>query len=233
MEERVQTATGDKSVYIVQIPKDRIFNVPPPEHADIVDRHQNEKKPNRGASNIFLTPHCFSYIFGVSMLIGVIVGIIIIVAHVIIQPKVPIISIKNLESNTLAEFDVTYAVKDDGKMSMSPNGNGEAHLMYKNTEIGSGRFSGVKIGSGQSKTGNLKVKGVKKDKLPAVVKTSMGDKKGKHPISVWLTMRIPVVMSASGVHTQNKEIDVNCNMSFSSLGAKNGLTSQRCKAKFS
>ncbi|CAN1337978.1 NDR1/HIN1-like protein 13 [Linum perenne] len=225
--------------YIVQVPKDQTFSVPPPEHANIIEQYkkENEKKSIKGSNDGCCSPHCFSYMFGALMVIGMIVGLSIGLAHALIQPKLPIISIKSLHVNnpklSIVEFDATITVKDDGKMSISPNGNGDVTLMYKNIEIGSGKLHELRVGSGELKTVFLRLKaGLDKKKFPTVLNASMSDKKGKSPISVWLTMRIPVVMSVSGIMSQNKEIDVNCNLSVTSLGANKGVTSQKCQAKF-
>ncbi|CAI0429208.1 unnamed protein product [Linum tenue] len=225
-------AIEPETTYVIQIPKDQIFAVPPPEHAKIVERHRNEKKSSSQKSAC-CSSRCMSYTFAIVILIGIIIGVSIAIAHALIKPKLPIFNIQRLNSKESTGFNVALTVKDDGKMSISPDGNGETTLMYKNIEIGSGRFPGLRVGSGQTKAISLQLKGIGKGKMPTAVKESMADKKGKAPISLSLVMRIPVVMSASGVKSQSKEVNINCKLKVRSLGVSQSVTSQKCQGKFS
>ncbi|CAN0864446.1 NDR1/HIN1-like protein 13 [Linum grandiflorum] len=223
--------------YIVQIPKDQIFSVPPPEHAKIVERYREEKNSGKGsAGNGCCSSRCLAYTLCFFILIGAIIGASIGIKRALIKPKLPIIKIKsfNVKRNggKLPQFDVVVMVKNDGRMRISPDGNGDASLMYKTIEIESGRIPGLRVGSGGSKSISLRLKASKKRKLPKAVKASVADKKGKKPISVELVMRIPVVMSASGVKSQSKEIDVNCKLRVRSLGSNKGIMSQKCVLNF-
>ncbi|CAN1814871.1 NDR1/HIN1-like protein 13 [Linum perenne] len=222
--------------YIVQMPKDQIFNIPPPEHAKIVEQHRDAKSSGKATGNGCCTPRCLAYTFGFFIVIGAIIGISISINHALIKPKLPIIKVKSLNMKNnggkLAQFDVVVTVKDDGRMNISPDGNGDATLMYKTGDIAYGRFPGLKLGSGASKSVSLRLKSSKKTKFPKAVKASMADKKGKNPISVGLVMRIPVVLSASGVKSQSKEIDVHCKLRVKSLGSNKGIMSQECELHF-
>ncbi|CAL1408909.1 unnamed protein product [Linum trigynum] len=222
-----------RTTYVIQIPKDQIFAVPPPEHAKIVERHRNEKKSSSQTTSACCSSRCVSWTIAAFVVIAAIVEVSFAIAHALIQPKPPVILINRLNAKNLTSFNVAVTVKDDGKMGISPDGNGDVTLMYRNVEIGSGRFPGVRVGVGQTKAVGLRLKWVGKGKMPTAVKASVADKKGKAPVSLSLMMRIPVVMSASGVKSRSKEIDVNCKLRVSSLGAIRGVvTSQKCQVKF-
>ncbi|PIN26757.1 hypothetical protein CDL12_00476 [Handroanthus impetiginosus] len=120
--------------YVVQIPRDQIYRIPPPEHARIVEDHtRNSTLKNKSPRNTF-------FLIALPVLL---VGLIAVIAVLAIRatlynPTSPEFAVTSFQGKN-SEYDVTLRVKSTNpRMSVSLQGGGQASLYFKNQKIGKG-----------------------------------------------------------------------------------------------
>ncbi|OAY35860.1 NDR1/HIN1-like protein 13 [Manihot esculenta] len=219
--------------YVVQIPKEHIFNVPPPENAIIAERYRNPEKKKNSNGN------CTLCVVITLLVVAALVGLIVGVVHIASKPKTPVFSVvhvgvKNPPSsshknarNTI--YEITLKAKNRNKKTetiySSPGG---ITLLYNGNKIGAGKSPRFDQPAGSSTKVGLTLKS-SKGSLPEDITRSIKDKKGKRHVSLVLKMnKVPVKMKS-----WSKAINIICNLKVSSLGASgNNVVSQRCQTKF-
>ncbi|XP_075481371.1 NDR1/HIN1-like protein 13 [Primulina tabacum] len=152
MEERdVPPPANDPGTYVVQIPRNQVYRIPPPENARIVEQHTRnfpQKSRKCGFSRIIC------WLLLILILLGIVAGIALLVLRATLyNPKSPEFELtqfhsKNLEqplpNKTLShtrppEYDITlHATNPNGRMSFSFLGAGKSSLVFKNKKIGHG-----------------------------------------------------------------------------------------------
>ncbi|KAL2521614.1 hydroxyproline-rich glycoprotein family protein [Forsythia ovata] len=141
----------NSETYIVQIPRDQVYRVPPPENAKIVENHRRpshdqKKKTNFGGS-------CWWIILAFAI-IALTVGISVGVVRALYNPKYPTFSVKQIHVKNLEQFingghhgsghspeyDITLqAHNPNDRMDVSYKGAaGKASLEFKKQKIAQG-----------------------------------------------------------------------------------------------
>ncbi|KAG5241784.1 hypothetical protein OIU76_024943 [Salix suchowensis] len=226
----------ESETYIVQIPKDQIFSIPPTENAAIAERHRlPQKKEQRSCCNRWLC------IIVTLILLALIIGTIILTCRFLFTPKAPLFTVANLivknppstRNKSNPGYQITFETKNpNGRMSISYGSEGDATLEYKNHKIGTGKFPKLDHDADSLTNFKLDLKGTK-GALPDDVERSIEDRKGKKHVSLSIEMDIPIKMKVLGwLKSSSKEINVVCTFNVSSLGAGKAVLSQKCQSKF-
>ncbi|KAG8383504.1 hypothetical protein BUALT_Bualt04G0020300 [Buddleja alternifolia] len=126
------------STYIVQIPRDQVYRVPPPENARIVEEYHTRNPPEKQKRFRGI----FFYVVIPVVLICILAGIsIAIVRAALYSPKSPKLTVTQIQAKNLhsPEYDVTLrASNPNPRMSVTYRGPGTASLVFKNEKIGNG-----------------------------------------------------------------------------------------------
>lgn len=144
MEER-PPASAPLETYVVQVPRDQIYRVPPPEHALKIEEHKRNSL-NQNANRRSLICSLVIPILLIAALVGVAILTVRATLYAPTPPEFAVTGIqgKDLEQRRTPEFKATVQAKNrNARMSVVYKGGGEATLFFKNREIGRG-----KIGSG-------------------------------------------------------------------------------------
>lgn len=226
----------ESETYVVQIPKEQVFSVPPPENAIIAERYRYHH-PDKESSC------CKRLLCAVITLIvlGIIIGAIIGIFHLVHKPKVPVFSVdqvnvKNPPSSshktTHLGYEITFKANNPNKrMRIAYSSDGDATLWYRNHKIGTGKFPGLDQEAGKSTNVRL-ILTRSNGALPSDIESSIQDKKGKQHVSLSLKMNVPIKMNAGSLKLWSKVIGVVCNFKVSSLGAAGKhVLSQQCQTK--
>lgn len=94
----VSSTRDDKSniqphaTYIIQIPKDQIYRVPPPENAEIVERYRNPVLTDQRGRR-----RCVYWFLSIFFVVAFLVSVIVCVNHFTLRPKNPTFSVKHLD----------------------------------------------------------------------------------------------------------------------------------------
>ncbi|KDP46860.1 hypothetical protein JCGZ_24069 [Jatropha curcas] len=228
IQERSKPLAIESETYVVQIPKDQIFSVPPPEHAIIAERHRNpEKEDNTGRRS------CLICVLITLTVLAVLMCLILGILRILYNPKAPRFSIVQVHVENISSKQLRYEMKlkvknKNKKMKNIYRSDGDAILLYKSYKIGTGKPPQFVQAAGSLTNIGFGISGKKNGSLAKEIEKSIGDRKGKRHVALVLKMNVPVKMKSS-----KKVINVVCNFKVSSLGASGrNVLSQRCQTKF-
>ncbi|KAL3630200.1 hypothetical protein CASFOL_023184 [Castilleja foliolosa] len=217
--------------YVVQIPRDQIHRVPPPEHARIVESHHN-RLANNPAKHHRKT---FCYATVISILLVSLAIITIVAIRATLYNPMPLaftvvrVQAKNLENasknHKRPEFDVTLRAENPNKrLSVSyKGGSEEASLVYKNKKIGQGKIRPT-VGDDLlvMMAGNAAA-------LSPEIEKSLN---GTMEKSMTMMMEVVIEMK-SWVRNESKNLKISCDFKVkNSLANNNKISFQECLTEF-
>ncbi|GKV25355.1 hypothetical protein SLEP1_g34806 [Rubroshorea leprosula] len=233
---QLSSASGHRlETYVVQVPKDQIYRVPPPENARIVEEHRN-----RLPSPTKKTPWRKYLLWAAIILvvIGVIVGVSLTALYLSFTPKSPAFSItqltvKNSSDDGPPKYNLALKVQNTNeKLGVQYGSTDEASLIYWKQTLATGSFPAMHQDAGNSTVIHLTLLGAE-GRLPRDVEKSIGDKKPSHQISLGLKFNSPLVMNNWVLRMWTRNMDVTCTFRVSMMGAGSKVLSQNCQTKLS
>ncbi|GMI67954.1 hypothetical protein like AT2G22180 [Hibiscus trionum] len=224
------------ATYVVQVPKDQIYRVPPPENASIVKRHREAAKAKGDRSKANFSTFLLWFVI-VLLLIGVIVGGTLTAVYFTYTPVAPRFSVTKLhvkqqKQGSPPTYDVTLKAKNrNEKMGVQYKSDEDgANLIFWTKNLGFGDFPGLKQEPGDSSNVNIKIHGLKGRTVPPNVQKSISDKNTKRQISLKLKLESPLVFNVWVLKLWKKDLDVNCEFRVSTMAQGTKILSQKCKA---
>ncbi|GAB4847298.1 hypothetical protein Ancab_026342 [Ancistrocladus abbreviatus] len=223
--------------YVIQIPKDQIYRVPPPENAQIVERYRNPEGKTRSPRSRCI---CCTILF--IAVVGLFAGIIYGVYSLTLNPKTPNFGIKHVvprqtnssSHNSSLSFDILLEVTNPNKVNNVGIKEGQVSLLFKGHEIGRGKFPVLEQGGKEVDEADLAITGTTKGKVPEEIEESMkgsSDKsktKKKKDVSLSLKMEVSVKLK-TWMSTKSKDLTVTCDFVMSSLSKDADIKSQKCE----
>jgi hypothetical protein len=225
--------------YVIQVPKDQIYRIPPPENALIAERlrkpgKRNKKKSRRCSFCLLLT--------GVILVVLALIGIAIATLYFVFNPKGPSFSVvqalvKNPKSSSTHKhsqpgYEISLRVKNPNEfMGIYYRSGGVATLSFKGKKIAKGKFPR----SYQDMKKSTKIKVVLKGSnttLPRQIDKSVKDKKSKLPIFLALNVKFQVKMKLGTIKTWIIDTDVACKFKVRKLGMGTKILWQKCQTEF-
>lgn len=228
------------STYVVQVPKDQIYRVPPPENAGIVERHREAAK-TKGKQSKGKCSRYFICIAVVLLVIGILVCGAIAAVYFIFTPKAPNFTVSKLhvkqqKQSSPPTYDVTLKAKNPNEqmgIDYKPDEDG-ATLTFWTKNLGYGAVPGLQQNPGDvSSTFAIKIRGLKAKAVPPNVQKSIRDKKTKRQISLKLKIESPLVFNIWFLKLWKKDMTVNCAFRVSTMAEGSKILSQNCKTKLS
>ncbi|TYI89212.1 hypothetical protein E1A91_D03G039100v1 [Gossypium mustelinum] len=228
------------ATYVVQVPKDQIYRVPPPENAGIVERHReaakNKGKNSKGKCSRYLI--CIAIVL---LVIGVLVSGAIAAVYFIFTPKAPNFTVSKLhvkqqKQGSPPTYDVTLKAKNPNeKMGIHYKSDEDgATLTFWTKNLGFGDFPGLEQKPGDdSSIFAIKIRALKTKAVPPNVQKSISDKKTKRQISLKLKFESPLVFNVWFLKLWKKDMTVNCAFRVSTMAQGTKILSQNCKTKLS
>ncbi|KAE8655862.1 Haloacid dehalogenase-like hydrolase (HAD) superfamily protein [Hibiscus syriacus] len=227
------------ATYVVQVPKDQIYRVPPPENAAFVERHRKAAKAGGKKSkwNCSIFMIWFLIVF---LLLCVIVGGTLTAIHFTFTPLAPRFSVtkllvKQTKQGIPPTYDITLKAKNlNEKMGIEYKSDEDgASLIFWTKNLGFGNFPDLKQNVGDSNNVNIKIRGLKGKQVPTIIQKSISDKKTKRQISLKLKLESPLLFNVWILKLWKKDLDVNCDFRVSTMGQGTKILSQKCKTKLS
>ncbi|KAL6575978.1 hypothetical protein OROHE_000449 [Orobanche hederae] len=231
--------SSDLETYVVQIPRDQIYRIPPPEHARIVERHLN-----RGSNNpakTFRRTLCWAAAIPIILIAAAVVAVFAIRAT-LYNPTPPVFAVariqaKNLEHpsnpHRLPGFNLTLRAENpNARLSVSyGGGTGEASLVYRNHKIGQGKIrSTIKQDpGGEAIDFPVALVGNGAALSPEIEKGLINESTEKA-----MAMKIEVAIEMSSwVRNERKNIKISCDFRVKNLLTnKNKISFQECRTEF-
>jgi len=215
------------STYVVQVPKDQIYRVPPPENARIAEQHRSSppKEKNR------MCCWCFVFIFfiAVVILIGVVLGSLF---FIVLTPEDPKFSIQrfHLQTKPHSQYKITL-------QAQNPNSNvdilykgGDISLSLKRQKIASGAYPTFSQSNQNSTKFEVTLKG-STTKLPKEVEESVTNDKRKVHVTFTLLIHVQAQMKMGLLHSGSMKYDVSCQVTVDTLAKTTRVVSQQCQTK--
>lgn len=217
--------------YVVQVPKDQVYRVPPPENAVIAERHRNPKIHKRSCS-------CCLCVLIIIIALVVVVGLIVGVSYIVLKPNDPNFNIEHVvvknpaSNNSHPDYTITLKAENpNGISSISYEKGGDASLSFKEHKLATGNYPTFNQAYKNSKVFDIVLHG-SKTALPKEIDESLKSKKSNVHISLSLSMnnvQIKFVIAEMTIAT--KKIDVSCNLTVDSLAKETRVLSQECNTK--
>ncbi|KAL8476148.1 hypothetical protein ACS0TY_028711 [Phlomoides rotata] len=215
--------------YVVQVPRDQIYRVPPPEHALKIEEHtrnsENQEANRQSRISSIAIP---------IVLISVLAVIAIItVRATVYRPTAPEFTVTGIQGKGLAngrspEFKITIQARSrNTRLSASYKGAGETALLFKNKEIGQGRIGSAAVEEGTGGVAELAMvlAGNAAAMTPEMKKSLTDDKEKSMEVNVELTVEMK-----SWMRNQSMDMMISCDFRVrNSLMNVTQISFQECK----
>lgn len=207
------------ATYVVQIPKDQIYRVPPPENALIVQQYLNPPVKKRRCSGLL-------WVLIILLILALVIGITLGALYFFLKPTSPEFSIARVrvkdQNSTSPTYEISLQAKNRNEMLGVCEGSGDASLSFKQKNIASGGFPA-------SCQGN---KGSSDLELVLVGEKGLKDSKSANgPVSLDLMVKASMQGKLWALNTKSSDMEVACNFRVSTLGTGTKVLSQECRTK--
>ncbi|KAI3977081.1 hypothetical protein MKX01_004056 [Papaver californicum] len=232
--------------YVVQIPKDQIYRIPPPENAQRFENYTRKgKKKNR--------PSCcccgLFWILSIIIFLGFLAAIASGIFYIVVRPKslqysVEIFSIKGLDGNLTSassssslklspEFDITVKSQNpNGKISFFYYMEGsEVTVSYSNVRLSTGTFKTFYQPTNNATVIEMALKSNNGVKMSNETRTSLINQQELGNIPFILDLNVPVKVKVGSIKTWTITLKVHCDVSKNGLTVNSTLVSNKCGVK--
>ncbi|KAJ1406833.1 Late embryogenesis abundant protein [Sesbania bispinosa] len=215
--------------YVVQVPKDQIYRVPPPENARIAENYR--KTPQRETNR---TRCCCIVLITVFIAIIIFVGALLGgLFSIVLRPKDPRFSIQSfhVKNTTHPQYNITLQVYNpNSKVGVSYKEGGVVSLALKRKEIASGAYPSFFQAHHNTSEFAVSLKG-SSAKFPKEVDESMRNEKKKVHVAFSLTIDVQTKMEMGLLRSGTMKYDVTCQVTVDTLAKATKVLSQQCDAK--
>lgn len=233
-----QRSCFSSGTYIVQVPRDQVYRIPPRENATLLENYRRggeRAKSSSSSSSILLL------IVIIVLFIGAVLGSLLVIFLIYNNPSFSIehFLVKqrktNYKQNNYIEYDIRMKIRNPNKhVFISYQSNSNVILSFssskKKIELGSGKFPKLRQGSKDSAIVNITVHG-SRSQLPKEIEARMR-MHSKTKISLFLSMNVPVKFKVGIVNVKSKMIHVSCSFfvdRFNYKGAR--VLTQECTTR--
>lgn len=199
-----QQSCFSSGTYIVQVPRDQVYRIPPRENATLLE---NYRAKSSSSSSSILT-----FVFVIVLFIVAVLGSLLVIFLIY---KNPSFSIEHfLVRKNYIDYDIRMKIHNPNKyvfISYQSNSNvilSSSISSKKKIELGSGKFPKLHQGSKGSSIVNVTVHG-SRNQLPKEIAARMR-MHSKTKISLFLSMNVPVKFKVGIVKVKSKKIQVSC-----------------------
>ncbi|KDP22637.1 hypothetical protein JCGZ_15768 [Jatropha curcas] len=206
--------------YIVQIPKDQIYRIPPPENAEIFERHRKPEQSKR-RSSICSWFSCFIIIALIIIAVGLALGL----SFSFPEPKNPKFKIQrfvfvNSTSHSQPFYDIRLQVYNpNAKSDILYKKEGVISLFFKQQKLAAAKFPHFLQNDNTSTAKRILLKG----------SNTNWSSRTRGKVSLSLKMDIPVRMKISRFKTGDAVLAIACDLTVDKLGKGLKLVSEKCK----
>lgn len=219
--------------YVIQIPKDQVYRIPPPENAR---RFQNYSRRKYRRSKCGL---CLCSLLGSIVVLAILAGISAAVLYLVFRPESPNYSIDDIAikgiNTTASSAEISPAI-DVVLRAKNPNDNigifygkdSSVTVYYSDVELCNGAMPAFHQPSNNVTVFKTALTGPG-IKLTASMKKALRDseKKGKVPLK--LNMKAPVKFKVGSVKTWTLAVKFRCDVTVDKLTAEAKIVSKDCE----
>lgn len=217
--------------YVIQIPKDQVYRVPPPENAKRYEK-LSRRKPHRSACCC-----CLCWFIGILLTLILLLGIAAGVFYLVFRPEAPkysidSVSIKGFNLTSLAplspEFDVTVRADNrNDKIGIDYRTGSSVNVYYNDLRLCNGKLPVFYQGTNNVTVFVTALKGSGIE-LTSAVQKALLDGERKETVPFRLNLRAPVKIKVGSVKTWTITVKVNCDVTVNKLTANAKILSKNC-----
>lgn len=221
-----------KATYIVQVPKDQVFRVPPPENARLAEEYRN--KANAGGSSHSSIRLVIVFLVLLAIAIFCLCGVLIF--YFAANPGVPHVSVHSIvvknPTSSKPVFEIVMKAQNPSKsMDYRHKTGGKVELFHKGKKIASGDPPEFSIDHKDATEIKLSLRGSKAT-LPKEMVSSTTKRTTRDVFALSLSAEFPVKLGYGAFRTRRKELGIDCDLKMSKVGKEMHVKSQDCKAEF-
>ncbi|XP_060171305.1 NDR1/HIN1-like protein 13 [Lycium barbarum] len=229
--------------YVVQVPKDQIYRVPPPENALIVENHRNQNQQGRSSHSCCCSRRCICVVVAL-VVVGIIIGLVIGLNKLFTKHDDPQFSVKQIlvkkllknqrDKHPQYEYDVTIEAKNPNQRSRityNYKGDGDISLYFKQKKIGHGNFPDLDQEPESSNDFEVILGNKNVDKLPEDVERSMNSTNSKQRLSLSVSIDVLIKFKVWGISSKIKNIGASCSFSVNTMTKNSHVNNQKCLSK--
>ncbi|KAJ4840331.1 hypothetical protein Tsubulata_023745 [Turnera subulata] len=232
-------APTDHETYIVQVPKDQIYRVPPPENALIAARHKNPEQKKK-VKVCGLSP---AVCIGIFVAVLLVIALTVTLSILLRKPEHPEFKVQNVliknppskhsKDSIIPRYQIKLDVENPNEKSgVTYKGGGVATLSFKEQKIATGKFPGFDQDPAGTKRLDVPLKGSSKvSSLPKPIQKAIKGAGSKEGVELSLDMDIPVKMQLNAVKKGDANLKVSCIFKVDKLAKGSRILSQKCKTK--
>ncbi|KAL6649373.1 hypothetical protein ACP70R_013597 [Stipagrostis hirtigluma subsp. patula] len=225
--------------YVVQVRKDQIYRVPPPENAYLVERYRNERAGGGGKSRCAgASPACSPCLLrtlGALLATAVLVAAAVAISVGVLRPGVPSFSVDRLTVNNATrqhrtDYDFFLTAVNPNKMTALWYRDGKARLLHHGTTLASGDMGDPELGGEDATDFSVLLHGAKGGRAPKAVEKGLAGSKAA--VTLQLTVEVTVQVHVGALGFGVKRLAVDCEISAAGLRKYVHISSQKCKSRF-
>ncbi|RDX77835.1 NDR1/HIN1-like protein 13, partial [Mucuna pruriens] len=220
--------------YVIKIPKDQVYRVPPPENARRYDQYTSRKHRRSRCCC------CFCWLIGLFFILVVLLGIAAGVLYLVFRPEAPKYTIENIAISGInftspssvaaisPEFNVTVkADNPNDKIGIRYLKDSSAEVFYDEARLSNGALPAFYQPSNNVTvfatvlTGN----GIE---LRSEDRRALVDAQTKRKVPLTVRIRAPVKIKVGSVKTWKITVKVDCDVTMNELTAEAKIVSKRC-----
>ncbi|KAK7351174.1 hypothetical protein VNO77_10428 [Canavalia gladiata] len=221
----------DPGTYVVRVPKDQVYRVPPPENAEIAELHRSTPQKNTKRTRCWCVTCFIVVIIVILIIIGGILGGLF---SVVLKPKDPRFSIQHfnvLKGTPKPKYNITLqAHNPNSKVGIWYKEGGHVSLSLRPKEIASGSYPSFHQTPHDSTPFGVTLKASKAG-FPKEVEESITNHKHKVHVAFSLTIHVPARMKMGLLRSGTMQFDVTCQVTLDSLAKTPRVLSQQCQTK--
>ncbi|CAN4106384.1 unnamed protein product [Withania somnifera] len=224
--------------YVVQIPRDQVYRVPPPENAKIVEHHRQPATQKKRKCT------CCCWVLSVLLLLGIMIGVIMYIILKLYSPKCPEFSVinvhfknftqptngqKNSHPKTHPEFEVDLTIVNVNErmdVAFGKGNNGKAALIFNKHEIGLGKYPSISQKPKDSTNAHFNLD---PGNWPRDIQKSLDDNKKPIPMTLSINATMEITSWAKNL---KKDVTVTCDFNIESMKNKSKIKSEDCQTNF-
>ena len=218
--------------YIIQVPKDQVYRVPPPENARRYDQY-NRRKNHRSCCC-----RCLCWLIGLFVILIILLGIAAGIIYLVFRPEAPDYTVNriavkgmNLTSGSASispEFDVAVRANNpNNKIGIYYEKDSSVEIYYKDVKLCDGVLPAFFQPSNNVTVFETALKGsgieLRSSDFQALVDAQ---KKGEVPLQ--LKLKAPVKIKVGSVKTWMITVKVDCDVTVDKLSTQAKIVSRDC-----
>lgn len=220
--------------YVIKIPKDQVYRVPPPENAR---RYNQYTRRNHRRCRCCC---CFSWLIGIIFVLVVLIGIAAGVLYLVFRPEAPNYSIDSIAirginitspSSTAAmspEFDVTVrADNPNDKIGIHYETDSSAEVFFNEVRLCNGALPAFYQPSNNVTVFETALKG-NGIQLRSEDRRALLEAQTKREVPLTVKLRAPVKIKVGSVKTWKITVKVDCDVTVDKLTAQAKIVSKHC-----